>query len=129
MKEGAIAERHDHLVSLGLLLLTCATGCAAAHRLSTYDDVRAACAAGGDCSRIKARTGATLDPKERCQVALLRARCNLYDRCVLRCILERTEADRSQLCTDCVVPLVPQGPASVMCPEELPDGWETCSDQ
>jgi len=93
-------------------------------------EATAACAERQDCDSLQTRDGVILTAAEACWVTILRQRCNIYDRCILSCLLNGEARDIAGGCWHtCGYIFVGVQGKPFLCPSSPVPGWDKCDEQ
>jgi hypothetical protein len=87
----------------------------------------ASCTKSGDCSDLTLKAGVVLSPFEECWVEKLRKRCDVYDRCILKCLLDGEARNIGGGCWHvCGYIFTSVKGEPLLCPSSPVPGWEEC---
>jgi hypothetical protein len=85
------------------------------------------CTQSGDCSDLILKPGVVLTPSEECWVQKLRARCDVSDRCILKCLLDGEARNVGGGCWHvCGYIFVGVNGEPFLCPGSPVPGWQEC---
>ncbi len=89
----------------------------------------AACREVQDCASLELKPGVVLTPVEACWVSILRERCDVYDHCILKCLLNGEARDIAGGCWHvCGNIIVMARGKPLLCPSSAIPGWEKCEE-
>lgn len=112
------------------LLLLIAQACATrSGGFVTHAEAIAACSESGVCENLALKEGVALSPFEACWVEMLRERCNVYDQCILKCLLAGEARNIGGSCWHvCGHIFVGVKGKPFLCPSTPTPGWEKCQE-
>jgi hypothetical protein len=124
------SSRWKHLrvrIVFGLLLMLLASTCTHRPRYATEAEAALYCVEREGCDGLSVADGVTLTPAEECWVRVLRDRCDIYDRCILKCLLAGEARNIAGGCWHvCGYIIVKLRSGFVFCPSSPTPGAEEC---